>query len=477
MRKKAAEGGGRHRLSCGDRRPRRSIFPEGVFFLEENKMGVMPVRRLLIHMAWPMMLSMFIQALYNMVDSMFVSWMSGEAFQALSLAYPVQMFMISVCVGTGVGVNALLSRRLGEQDPEGANAVAMNGYFVYLLSWLAFLLFGLLLARPFMGFFTSDAAIAGYGGVYLSIVTCGSIGVTMQFASERVLLASGDPVGPMVIQGVGAVINLILDPLMIFGIGPFPALGVAGAAIATVFGQLVGTLVGFVLVRRCPALKLHIRGFRPSPAVIGEVYRIGLPAIVMQSLASFMTLGLNKIMALYSAHAVYVLGAYFKLQSFIFMPVYGLNNGLIPVVGYNYGARSRNRITGLTRFALQIGGAIMALGTALFLLFPGVFLALFKADAAQLAAGIPALRMIAAGFLFAGVSIILCAVLQAMGSAMESLIISLLRQILLILPAAWLLGRFSPAVMWLCFPIAEILSCAVALVFYRQVYRGKLSRL
>lgn len=440
-------------------------------------MGVMPVRRLLIHMAWPMMLSMFIQALYNMVDSMFVSWMSGKAFQALSLAYPVQMFMIAVCVGTGVGVNALLSRRLGEQDPEGANAVAMNGYFIYLLSWAAFLLFGLFLARPFMGFFTGDAEIAGYGGLYLSIVTCGSIGVTMQFASERVLLASGDPVGPMVIQGIGAVINLIFDPLLIFGIGPFPALGVAGAAIATVFGQIVGTAVGFVLVGRNPALRLHLRGFRPDGAVIGQVYRIGLPAIVMQSLASFMTLGLNKIMALYSAHAVYILGVYFKLQSFIFMPVYGLNNGLIPVVGYNYGARSRSRITGLTRFALQIGAAIMAVGTALFLLFPGLFLTLFKADPAQMAAGTAALRMICLGFLFAGVSIILCAVLQAMGSAMESLVISLLRQIVLILPAAWLLGRAAPEAMWLCFPLAELFSCALAVVFYRKVYREKLSHM
>ena len=440
-------------------------------------MGVMPVRRLLIHMAWPMMLSMFIQALYNMVDSMFVSWMSGKAFQALSLAYPVQMFMIAVCVGTGVGVNALLSRRLGEQDPEGANAVAMNGYFIYLLSWAAFLLFGLFLARPFMGFFTGDAEIAGYGGLYLSIVTCGSIGVTMQFASERVLLASGDPVGPMVIQGIGAVINLIFDPLLIFGIGPFPALGVAGAAIATVFGQIVGTAVGFVLVGRNPALRLHLRGFRPDGEVIGQVYRIGLPAIVMQSLASFMTLGLNKIMALYSAHAVYVLGVYFKLQSFIFMPVYGLNNGLIPVVGYNYGARSRSRITGLTRFALQIGAAIMAVGTALFLLFPGLFLTLFKADPAQMAAGTAALRMICLGFLFAGVSIILCAVLQAMGSAMESLVISLLRQIVLILPAAWLLGRAAPGAMWLCFPLAELFSCALAVVFYRKVYREKLSHM
>lgn len=445
--------------------------------MSENKMGVMPVRKLLIHMAWPMMLSMFIQALYNMVDSVFVSRINGEAFQALALAYPVQMFMIAICVGTGVGVNALLSRRLGERDQEGANAVAMNGYLIYLLSWAAFFLFGLLFSRPFMGFFTADGDIARYGGIYLSIVTCGSIGVTMQFASERVLLASGDPVGPMVIQGIGAVINLIFDPLLIFGLGPFPAMGVAGAALATVLGQIIGTVVGFVLVGRCSALKLHVRGFRPSKSVILEVYQIGLPAIVMQSLASFMTLGLNKIMALFSGSAVFILGAYFKIQSFIFMPVFGLNNGLIPVLGYNYGARSRSRITGLIRFALEIGLAIMIVGTLLLLLFPGAFLSLFKAGPAELAEGIPALRMISAGFLFAGVSVILCSAFQALGNPMLSLLVSLLRQLLVILPAAWLLGLWSPALMWLCFPAAEAVSCLLSLIFYRRVYREKLSAL
>lgn len=437
-------------------------------------MGVMPVRRLLIHMAWPMMLSMFIQALYNMVDSMFVSWISGEGFQALALAYPVQMFMIAVCVGTGVGVNALLSRRLGERDQAGADAVAMNGCFVYFLSWAVFLLFALLLARPFMGFFTDNALIAEYGGIYLSIVTGASLGIHMQFVFERILLASGDPVGPMVIQGIGAVLNLILDPLLIFGFGPFPALGVAGAAIATVFGQWVGMAVGFVLVRRKKSLTLSLRGFRPRWDVIGDIYRIGAPAIVMQSLATFMTLGLNKIMALFSDSAVFILGVYFKIQSFIFMPVFGLNNGLTPVVGYNYGARNRVRLTGLIRFALEIGTAIMAAGALLLMVFPAGFLRLFQAEGTILADGVPALRMIAAGFLFAGVSIILCATFQALGAPMQSLVVSLMRQVVLILPAALLLGRLDPGLMWLCFPVAEVLSCLLALFFYRRIYRDKL---
>lgn len=437
-------------------------------------MGTMPVRPLLLHMAWPMMLSMLIQALYNMVDSMFISQLSGEAFQALALAYPVQMFMIAVCTGTGVGVNALLSRRLGERDPVGASAVALNGAFVYLLSWVAFLLFSLLLSRPFMAFFTTDSLIAAHGVVYLSIVTGASLGMTMQFVSERILLACGDPVGPMVIQGIGAVVNLILDPLLIFGIGPFPALGVAGAAVATVAGQWVGMLVGFLLVRRRRALPLSFRGFRPSRKVIGEIYYIGLPAIAMQSLATVMTLGLNKIMILFDESAVFILGVYFKLQSFIFMPVAGLNNGLTPVVGYNYGARDRRRIEGLVRFALEIDAAIMVAGTLLLLVFPAPFLRLFNAEAAVLITGVPALRMISLSFLFAGISIILCATFQALGSPMMSLLVSLMRQVILILPAALILGWLSPGLMWLSFLLAEVLSCLLSLVFYRKLYREKL---
>ena len=353
----------------------------------------------------------------------------------------------------------------------------MNGVFVYLLSWLFFLFFGLFLTRPFFGFFTDSAAVAGYGARYLSLVTGCSIGMTMQFVTERILLASGDPVGPMVIQGVGAVVNLIFDPLLIFGPGPFPALGVAGAAAATVMGQLTGMTVGFVLVARCRTVVLSPKGFRPQKEVIAELYRIGLPAIVMQSLATFMTLGLNKIMALFSSSAVFILGAYFKIQSFIFMPVHGLNNGMIPVVGYNYGARHRARITGLTRFALCIAVVIMAAGTLLLLCLPGFFLALFNAEPEVLAAGVPALRMIALSFPFAGVSIVLCAVLQAVGESMRSLMVSLTRQILLVLPAALALGLLAPERMWLCFLLSELLSCGLALLLYRQICRQKLSRL
>lgn len=445
--------------------------------MDDTRMGTMPVRPLLLRMAWPMMLSMLIQALYNLVDSMFVSRLSGEAFQALSLAYPVQMFMVAVCVGAGVGLNALLSKRLGQGERTEAKAVALNGIFLYLLCYLLFLSFALFLARPFMAFFTADSAILSAGRTYLTIVTGVSVGMTMQFATERILLACGDPVGPMVIQGVGAVVNLIMDPILIFGLGPFPALGVAGAAIATVMGQWTGMAVGFLLLRRLRRFPLSPKGFRPRGDILAELCRIGIPAAAMQSLSSVMTLGLNKIMALYDPNAVFILGAYFKLQTFLIMPVSGLTNGLTPLVSYNYGARSRERILALTRFALALGAAIMAVGTVLLLLIPGPLLGLFGADQAILDSGIPALRWIAAGLIFSGLSTVLCAVFQALGAAMTSLVISLLRQVVLILPAAYLLGLVQIRLIWAAFPLAEVLACLAALVLFRRIQRKRLSEL
>lgn len=445
--------------------------------MDDTRMGTMPVRPLLLRMAWPMMLSMLIQALYNLVDSMFVSRLSGEAFQALSLAYPVQMFMVAVCVGAGVGLNALLSKRLGQGERTEAKAAALNGIFLYLLCYLLFLSFALFLARPFMAFFTADSAILSAGRTYLTIVTGVSVGMTMQFATERILLACGDPVGPMVIQGVGAVVNLIMDPILIFGLGPFPALGVAGAAIATVMGQWTGMAVGFLLLRRLRRFPLSPKGFRPRGDILAELCRIGIPAAAMQSLSSVMTLGLNKIMALYDPNAVFILGAYFKLQTFLIMPVSGLTNGLTPLVSYNYGARSRERILALTRFALALGAAIMAVGTVLLLLIPGPLLGLFGADQAVLDSGIPALRWIAAGLIFSGLSMVLCAVFQALGAAMTSLVISLLRQVVLILPASYLLGLVQVRLIWASFPLAEVLAFLAALVLFRRIQRKRLSEL
>ena len=439
-------------------------------------MAVMPVRRLLLNMAWPMMLSMLIQALYNLVDSMFVAQLSSDGFVALALVYPIQTLMIAVCVGTGVGFNALLARRLGEGRPDEANRVVANGYFVYLVCWVVFLVLGVGLAPVFMGLFApGQPQVIDYGIQYLSIVTGAFVGICMQFAGERTLQATGNTVGPMVIQGIGAVINLILDPLLIFGIGPFPRMEVAGAALATVLGQVVGMVVGLCMVRRSSIVRLSFRGFRPDSAIIRTMFRVGVPAILVQALATVMNLGMNLILPLFTASGVFILGAYFKLQSFLFMPVNGLNNALIPIVSFNYGARQRSRITGVIHFALVLSAAIMAVGTVVFLAIPGPLLRLFDADAAVLAEGISALRLIALSFVCAGVSVILCAALQALGAANSSLVVSLLRQLVLLFPLALLLGALRPSLVWLAFLLSEGAACLTALLLYRRTARGRLA--
>ena len=439
-------------------------------------MAVIPVRRLLLNMAWPMMLSMLIQALYNLVDSMFVAQLSSDGFVALALVYPIQTLMIAVCVGTGVGFNALLARRLGEDRPDEANRVVANGYFVYLVCWVVFLVLGVGLAPVFMELFApGQPHVIDYGIQYLSIVTGASVGICMQFAGERTLQATGNTVGPMVIQGIGAVINLILDPLLIFGIGPFPRMEVAGAALATVLGQVVGMVVGLCMVRRSSIVRLSFRGFRPDSAIIRTMFRVGVPAILVQALATVMNLGMNLILPLFTASGVFILGAYFKLQSFLFMPVNGLNNALIPIVSFNYGARQRSRITGVIHFALVLSAAIMAVGTVVFLAIPGPLLRLFDADAAVLAEGISALRLIALSFVCAGVSVILCAALQALGAANSSLVVSLLRQLVLLFPLALLLGALRPSLVWLAFLLSEGAACLTALLLYRRTARGRLA--
>ena len=439
-------------------------------------MAVIPVRRLLLNMAWPMMLSMLIQALYNLVDSMFVAQLSSDGFVALALVYPIQTLMIAVCVGTGVGFNALLARRLGEDRPDEANRVVANGYFVYLVCWVVFLVLGVGLAAVFMELFApGQPQVIDYGIQYLSIVTGASVGICMQFAGERTLQATGNTVGPMVIQGIGAVINLILDPLLIFGIGPFPRMEVAGAALATVLGQVVGMVVGLCMVRRSSIVRLSFRGFRPDSAIIRTMFRVGVPAILVQALATVMNLGMNLILPLFTASGVFILGAYFKLQSFLFMPVNGLNNALIPIVSFNYGARQRSRITGVIHFALVLSAAIMAVGTVVFLAIPGPLLRLFDADAAVLAEGISALRLIALSFVCAGVSVILCAALQALGAANSSLVVSLLRQLVLLFPLALLLGALRPSLVWLAFLLSEGAACLTALLLYRRTARGRLA--
>ena len=444
----------------------------------ENKMGTMPVRRLVLYMSWPMMLSMLVQALYNMVDSYFVAKISQDAFEALALVYPIQSLMIAIQAGTGVGVNTMLSRRLGEGKPEEAASVGEHGYFLYTLSWLVFWAAGWIFARPFLELYSKNPVVIEYGVTYLRIIVLFSLGSCMQFASERVLQASGNPVGPMFVQGIGAVANLILDPLLIFGIGPFPQMGVAGAAIATGLGQMAGMAVGLFLVSRNPAVRLSLRRFRPNAATVGTIYRIGLPAIVMQSLFTVMTLGMNKILAFFSDTGVFIMGAYFKVESFVFMPIFGLNNGLTPVVSYNYGAKAPQRITGAIRFALILGTAIMVLGMIPFQLFPQTLLSLFDAGPEVLADGVPALRMLSLCFVFSGVVILLCSAFQALGAPMLSLIFTLVRQVILLFPVALLLGFLAgPGSIWLCFTLCDGLGAVAGLALYRWLYRERIAPL
>ncbi len=444
----------------------------------ENKMGTMPVRRLVLHMSWPMMLSMLVQALYNMVDSYFVAQISQDAFEALALVYPVQSLIIAIQTGTGVGVNTMLSRRLGEGKPDEAASVGEHGYFLYTLSWVVFLAVGWTFARPFLELYSKNPMVIEYGVTYLRIIVLFSLGSCMQFASERVLQASGNPVGPMFVQGIGAVLNLILDPLLIFGIGPFPRLEVAGAAIATGLGQLGGMAVGLFLVSRNPVVHLSLRAFRPSAATVGAIYRIGLPAIVMQSLFTLMTLGMNKILAFFSDTGVFIMGAYFKVESFVFMPVFGLNNGLTPVVSYNYGARQPQRITGAIRFSLILSTGIMLLGMIPFLCFPQALLSLFDATPAVLADGVPALRMLCLCFVFSGIAILLCSAFQALGAPMLSLIFTLVRQVILLFPVALLLGSLAgPRYIWLSFALCDGTGAVAALILYRWIYRKRIAPL
>ncbi|MDO4270813.1 MAG: MATE family efflux transporter [Eubacteriales bacterium] len=436
----------------------------------ENKMGAMPEGRLILTMSFPIMLSMLVQALYNIVDSAFVARISESALTAVSLAFPVQLLMIAVATGTGVGVNALLSRKLGQKKQEEADAVAMNGVFLSVCFWLAFAVLGLTLARPFLALFTDDAAVIQMGARYVTVVTVASCGVFLLFVAERLMQATGNTVYHMITQLIGAGLNCVLDPLLIFGIGPFPRLGTTGAALATVIAQCVAMAIGFFInVRFNRDVRLHVRGFRPDGRTLEEIIRIGLPAAVQQSLLSVLTVGLNRILMPFSQTAVGLYGVYYKLQNFLYMPIYGLNNALIPMIGYNYGAKKKRRIERITRYALLLALGIMACGTVLFELLPVPLLRLFDASDAMLAIGVPAVRVISSSFCLAGVSVILCGCMQGLGRGTESLAVALLRQLIVVLPAAVLLARVSLTAIWFAFPLAETAGLLAALILHRRV--------
>lgn len=445
----------------------------------EEKMGSMPIKKLLLTMSLPIMLSMLIQALYNIVDSMFVAQYSQEALAAVSLSFPVQMLIIAVSVGTAIGVNSLLSRRLGQKRMDEANETANHGIFLALCSWLVFAIFGLFFANQFAALFTTDLLIVSQAATYIQICTIFCFGVFVQIIMERITQATGFAVYNMVIQGVGAVINIILDPIFIFGWFGFPEMGVAGAAIATVIGQICAMLLGFWLIhKKVPQIHLGFRHFRLNGLVIRDIYAVGFPAIIMQSVMSIMTIGMNVILMPYSAIAISVYSIYAKLQQFIFMPIAGLNSALIGIVGYNFGAKNKKRILDSIRYSLIASAIIMLVGTILFQLFPNYLLFLFNAKEEMLHLGVPALKIISLSFLFAGISMVLCSVFQALGEGLVSLWITLGRQLIITLPLAWILSQLGGIeALWYSFLIAEAICAIISYVVLRQVERRQITKL
>ncbi len=441
--------------------------------MKENKMGTMEVRRLILTMSLPIMISMLVQALYNIVDSMFVARVSEAALAAVSLCYPIQMIMVAVACGTGVGINALLSRYLGEKKREKASQVAMHGLFCAICNWLVFAVIGLFFSEAFLRLFSDDVQIIMMGISYMQICTICSFGVFVQITYERIMQSTGNTIYNMVIQGVGALINIILDPIFIFGLGPVPALGTAGAAIATVIGQIVAMFLGIIITqKKIREIQLSVRGFHLDGMLMKAMYRIAIPAILMQSIMSFMTVMMNMILAPFSEMAVSVFSIYYKLQQFVFMAVLGMNNALIPILSYNYGANQMERIRESIRFALWMSCVIMAIGTVVFQLFPTQLLYLFDAKEAMLSIGIPALRTISVSFVFAGISMVLCSVFQALGSPNHSLLVTLLRQMVILLPLAYgFSSAFGLDMCWWSFPITEVLCALLSLYLLRSVQK------
>ncbi len=448
---------------------------------KENKMGVMPVKRLIISMALPMMISMLVQALYNVVDSIFVARLGENALSAVTYAFPLQNLMIAVGSGTGVGMNALLSRSLGEKRFDKADSAANTGIFLTFCSYIAFLLFSLFLSHwaiaVQLGGSSNSAAAAEIirdGHAYLSTVTGFSIGLFFQMTFERLLQSTGRTQLSMISQTAGAIINIIFDPIMIFGLFGCPKFGVAGAAYATVLGQSIAAILGLIMnLKFNPDIRLGWHGIlRPDLDTIGRIYVVGVPSILMMSIGSVMTYGMNMILTAFSTTATAVFGVYFKLQSFFFMPVFGLNNGLIPVLAYNYGARQKERIDEALKFSFGVAVVIMLCGTAIMNLFPDVLLGFFNADEAMLQIGIPAQRIISLCFPLAAIGIISGSIFQAFSRSIYSLIISLGRQLVVLLPVAWLLSKTGEVTnVWWAFPIAEGVSVVLSFIFFRKIYR------
>ena len=474
----------------------------------ENKMGVMPINRLLISMALPMVASMLVQALYNIVDSLYVARISDtpDELTAISLAFAAQNFMIAVATGTGVGINALLSKSLGEKDFPKANKIAANGVFLALLSYIIFLVLGLTCMEAYMGWMTDDVKVIGLGVEYLSICFIFSFGIFGQIVMERLMISTGKTYLAMITQGVGAVINIVLDPVFIFnnGIGEMIpngagigflnfgfGLGISGAAVATVVGQIIAFLLAVVLnAAYNKEIHLSFRKYIPDMHIIGKIYAIGVPSIIMASIGSVMNVLFNSILNGFTAiadgteHTIGKLaqtsfGVYFKLQSFIFMPVFGLNNGIVPIIAYNYGAQKRKRMMGTVKFGMMYAIGYMALGLFVFQIFPEVLLGFFNmSDAASLSIAIPCLRIVSLAFVFAGFCIVAGSIFQALGKSIYSMFVSIARQLVVLVPVAYILAQFGNVdLVWWSFPIAEIMSVIVSVVFFVIVYKKTISKI
>jgi putative MATE family efflux protein len=447
--------------------------------IPENKMGVMPVNRLLLSMSIPLIIAMIVQALYNVVDSIFVARLGENALAAVSLAFPIQSLIIGVGTGTGVGMNALLSRSLGEKNIKQANQAALHGIFLGLLSAVIFMIVGAFFTRAFFASQTTNPEIINFGWDYLFVICVFSIPVFAQITFERLLVSTGKSFYAMISQMVGAVTNIILDPIMIFGLFGFPKWGVAGAAIATVLGQLFGACLALWFnLRFNHELKLSLKGFRPSLEIIKKIYSVGLPSILMSSMGSIMVYGINAILISFTSTAAAVFGVYFKLQSYIFMTVVGLNNAMVPILAYNFGARRRARIISTICLSLAYASLFMLIGIASFNFIPNWLLLLFDASPDMLAIGVPALRIISIHYLFAGSCIISLSIFQALGQGMASLIVAGSRQLLLLLPIAWLLS-FTKNInaVWWSFPITEFLTLLLCAFFLRRIYHRQIKGL
>ena len=438
----------------------------------KNPMGYKEILPLLIKMSLPIMLSMLIQSLYNITDSFFVSKISEKALRATSLSYPIQIIIISFGVGTGVGINSFISRALGSDNQKMADRGAMHGLLLVFVSWAVFLIFRVTLLETFLDFFTADPLVKAMGIQYLGLITTFSFLSILQIIIEKTIQGTGNMILPMIIQGVGAITNIILDPIMIFGLLGFPAMGIRGAAIATLIGQGLGALLGvlFLLSKRT-SLEINFKNFKYTPQIIKDIYAVGFPSILMQSVTALVTIILNLIVVKYSELAVSVLGIYFKLESFILMPVFGLTQGMLPLIGYNYGAKKKERIDEAYHYSVILALILMGMGTIMFQIFPRQLMSIFSDNTEMIEMGVYTLRIISIGYIFAAIGITNSTYFQALGLGRYSLLITSLRQIIIIIPLAYILSFIGLNWIWLAYPVAEVIATLVSSALQKRAKR------